>query len=95
MGGNVGATRSLNIREVELARAYKFCVKRIMDTVDARTGGGDSVIREAVMYEMQVFYHKALGLMGDTKPHVLEEFVYEVNELVCRYTRILGTSEGD
>jgi len=66
-----------------------------MDVVDVRTGGGDSVIRETLMFEMQVFYHKALGLLGDVQPHVLEEFLDEAGQLVCRYTQILATSEGD
>ena len=85
MSGRSGETKShSNIREVELAKAYKFCVKRIMDCVDVRIGG-DNVIREAVMVELQVFYHKAKGLMKDTKPHVLEEFHAKMSELVCQY----------
>ena len=79
-----------NIREVQLAKAYKFCVRRIMDTVDARIGG-DNVIREAVMVELQVFYHKAKQLMDGVEPHLLEEFVEGVDQLLCRYKQISGT----
>ena len=85
MSGRSGEIKSRsNVREVELAKAYKFCVKRIMDCVDVRIGG-DNVIREAVMVELQVFYHTAKKLMSDIEPHVLEEFHTKMSELVCQY----------
>lgn len=78
-------SRETSIREVKLARAHKLCVKRIMDTVDTRTGGGDKVIREAVMVELAVFHQKANELIKDVAAHVLEEFFDRVDQLVCQY----------
>ena len=84
-------SRRTNIREVELARAYKLCVKRIMDVVDTRTGGGDKVIREAVMAELAVFHQKTNELIKVADAHILEEFFDGVRQLVCRYESIFRT----
>lgn len=91
MSSSAGATKPVsNIRDVQLAKAYKFCVRRIMDTVDARIGG-DNVIREAVMVELQVFYHKSKQLMDGVEPHLLEEFIEGVDQLLCQFRQISGT----
>lgn len=84
-------SRQTSIREVELARGYKLCVKRIMDVVDTRTGGGDKVIREAVMAELAIFHQKANELIKDVEAHVLEEFFDGVDQLVCRYRSTFRT----
>lgn len=78
------------LREIDLARAYKYAVKRIMDVVDARTGG-DDIIREAVMAEMAVFFAQAKKLIGDANVSVLEEFYNGVDELLCQYRSHLKT----
>jgi len=69
---------SRNSRVGRLALGYKLCVKRILDAAESRLGRPlDPVLREAVMVELQIFFHTAKELMGDENP-VYEEFYHRI-----------------
>lgn len=90
---NTGSSAAKS-REIRLAQRYKFAVKRVMDVVDARTGG-DEVIREAVMCEMAAFFAEAKELIANADVNGLEEFYRGVDNLVCQYRSHLRTSNED
>ena len=76
----------------QLAQAYKYHVKRIMDIIESRYDAPcDKVVREAVMVEMAVFFNEAKRLIEPTP--VLEQAFYEI-ESVCQSARASSKRSG-
>jgi len=85
---------SRNSRVGRLALGYKLCVKKLLDCAESRLGRPlDPVLREAVMVEMQIFFHTAKELIGDENP-AYEEFYHRVVD-ECQSLARSKTASGD